>query len=92
MFQAHCSESNFHYVCGITDCPHIFKTGATYASFLTHCNCKHINWREILRRNLSLQPQIPLELDHDGAGSEGQPNTQQAMDLQQFDHSNDLMN
>ena len=84
--------TDFDYVCGITDCPHAFKTGATYASFLTHCNRKHINWREILGRNLTLQSQIPHELDH-GAGSEpSQPDTQEAMDLQHFDHShsNDL--
>ena len=92
LFQAHCSESNFHYVWGITDRPYAFKTGATYASFLTHYNHKHINWREILGRNLTLQSQIPHELDH-GAGSEpSQPDTQEAMDLQHFDHShsNDL--
>ena len=87
VFQAHCTESNFHYVCGITDCPHAFKTGAIYTSFLTHCNRKHSNWREVLRRNLCLQFQIPLELEHNG-----QPDAQEAMDpdRQQFDHSHDL--
>ena len=89
VFQAHCSESNFHYVCGITNCPHAFKTGATYASFLTHCNRKHSNWREILGRNLCLQFQRPLELDRI---VDGQPDAQEPMDLQQlnFDDSLDL--
>ena len=90
VFQAHCSESNFHYVCGITDCPHAFKTGATYASFLTHCNRKHSNWREILGRKLCLQFQIFPELDDHSASSEGQPDVQEPMNLQQYDHSHDL--
>ena len=62
VFQAHCPESNFHYICGISDCPHAFKTGATYASFLTHCNHKHSNWREILGRNLYNFKSLPSSI------------------------------
>ena len=48
MFEAHCFEDSFTYNCKISSCSHAFKTGATYASFLTHCNRKHSNWRETL--------------------------------------------
>ena len=52
IFQAHSSESSFHYVCGITNCSHTFKADTTYATFLTHCNRKHSNWREALSKQV----------------------------------------
>ena len=51
-FEAHRFKENFSYECKISSCSHVFTTGATYASFLTHCNRKHSNWREILKENL----------------------------------------
>lgn len=53
LFQAHNRESTFSYVCGISACLHQFKAGSTLASFLTHCNRKHINWRDKLAEEVS---------------------------------------
>ena len=36
VFEAHCFKENFYYRCIISSCSHVFITGATYASFLTH--------------------------------------------------------
>jgi len=47
-FQAHRYESSFSYKCEISPCDHIFATGSSYASFLTHCNRKHDKWRKAL--------------------------------------------
>ena len=68
---------------------HSRQVGATYASFLTHCNHKHINWGEILGWRLNFTHSNSPEQDHGALGSEGQPDTQEAMNLQQFDHSKD---
>lgn len=85
LFQAHSSESSFHYVCGITNCPHTFKAPITYATFLTHCNRKHSNWREALSRQditkSSSQSEDHLSLDS-GDSPEEDHDTQEAMDLQ----------
>ena len=48
LFEAHCLESNFFYICGISSCRYEFTSGSTYATFLTHCNRKHNKWRETL--------------------------------------------
>ena len=52
-FQAHSGESTFSYVCGITSCLHEFRVGSTFASFLTHCNRKHVDWRDKLAAEIS---------------------------------------
>lgn len=51
VFEAYCYNKKFYYECMISSCSHVFTTGATYASFLTHCNRKHSNLREVLRVN-----------------------------------------
>lgn len=48
LFQAHSSECNFTYLCGILSCCYTFKPGSTYSGFLTHCNRKHPGWRNHL--------------------------------------------
>ena len=48
LFEAHCLESNFFYICGISSCRYEFTSGSTYSTFLTHCNRKHNKWRETL--------------------------------------------
>ena len=53
LFEAHNRESTFSYVCGISSCLHQFKVGSTLASFLTHCNRKHIKWRDKLAEEIS---------------------------------------
>lgn len=59
-FQAHRFESNFSYKCEIPRCDHVFATGSSYASFLTHCNRKHDKWREVLSVTIS-EPQQTCE-------------------------------
>ena len=48
LFEAHCLQEDFRFECEFPLCNHYFTTGATYASFLTHCNRKHSNWRSAL--------------------------------------------
>ena len=45
LFDAHSSESNFNYVCGISSCGRNFATDATYEAFCDHCTRYHHNWR-----------------------------------------------
>lgn len=89
LFQAHSSERNFQHVCGITSCPHTFNAATTYASFLTHCNRKHRNLREILSRQDIIEPtrsisEDPrLQLPDSPEGHDTQP---EGMDLDVVDH------
>ena len=45
--------------CPVNDCPHTFKLGATYSSFLSHCNRKHCSWKEALTLQDPDEPRIP---------------------------------
>ena len=48
VFEVHSSEPIFVHTCGIKGCPHSFSSGATFASFLSHANRRHCNWRQTL--------------------------------------------
>ena len=51
IFEAHFADPNFTYICPIQGCPHVFKLGSTYSSFLSHANRKHSDWRDHLSRS-----------------------------------------
>lgn len=74
-FQAHSFESTFSYKCEISSCNHLFTSGSSYASFLTHCNRNHDKWREFLSAYVSLG-------EINGPGPSGEP-------LVNEDHSSD---
>ena len=71
LFESHCLQENFRYGCEIPLCAHYFTTGATYASFLTHCNRKHGNWRRILSSDIHCSDDHTdhqsMDTDHDRA-------------------------
>lgn len=46
LFEAHGSEEEFRFTCGIRSCGHIFATGSAYSGYLTHCHRKHPNWKQ----------------------------------------------
>ena len=48
LFQAHSSDSNFSYVCGISSCTRSFTKDSSFEAFRSHCTRYHHNWREIL--------------------------------------------
>lgn len=45
-FQAHSTEMNFQYVCGIGSCPRVFERATTFNAFRSHCIRYHHNWKE----------------------------------------------
>ena len=47
-FASHSVEPTFQLVCGIHDCLHCFKSGATFQSFKTHAQRKHPFWKDII--------------------------------------------
>ena len=55
LFLAHCSECTFFVVCGISSCRHEFKTGASFSSYLSHCNQKHCHWKEVLSKSADFE-------------------------------------
>lgn len=46
MFQAHNSETNFRYECGISSCSRVFVAGDSFDAFRSHCTRYHHNWKE----------------------------------------------
>lgn len=53
VFEAHFADPNFTYCCPVQGCPHVFKLGSTYSSFLSHANRKHGDWRDQLSSRVS---------------------------------------
>lgn len=48
LFQAHNSENDFNYICGISSCTRTFTKGSSFDAFRSHCARYHHNWRELL--------------------------------------------
>ena len=81
LFQAHCHQDNFEYECEISLCTHHFTTGATYASFLTHCNRKHGNWRSLISKTCGSGDHHSLQsVTEDGSDVPNQLQQEQSAD------------
>ena len=61
LFQAHNSEDDFKYVCGISSCTRTFTKGSSFDAFRSHCARYHHNWRELVSESL-----IESEVDTTG--------------------------
>ena len=45
LFQAHNSETDFRYLCGISSCLHVFVARDSFDAFHSHCKWYHYNWK-----------------------------------------------
>ena len=64
-FEAYGLEPDFELVCGINECLHSFKCGATFSSFKTHASRNHLNWRDNVEGstvNLESQAEVSVTL------------------------------
>ena len=66
LFQAHNSENDFNYVCGISSCTRTFTKGSSFDAFCSHCARYHHNWRELLsEENMDTTcTDVPTTEDH----------------------------
>lgn len=85
LFEAHSSEEEFHCTFGIVSCGHVFTAGSSYLGYLTHCYCKHPNWKQRIEEstfNTSIDVD-DVSVDYNGISDDRDSTAQPVLDVEE---------